>query len=194
MWLNGTNNDCKEIGERRKRRRDKNGKEKKHIFSFVHSKFCFLVILFSFSRKIKENDITKKQNLELIILGYMNDPLMITIIPIWEVKVGPCHIIKLYFGLPLDPLMGCLWWWCSTCGCDIQLLMEMTPPPPPLRLNRNLHTDMHGVRKYCPCIIYFVGEMVTRCGPCGVYHYCFSLVTWKIFVSLFNNIKEGACT
>ena len=37
--------------------------------------FCSFQILFLgdivlFSRKIKENDITKKQNLELIILGY----------------------------------------------------------------------------------------------------------------------------
>ena len=37
----------------------------------------------------------------------MNDYLRITIIPIWDVKVVPCHNLRVYFGVTLNFHLRC---------------------------------------------------------------------------------------
>ena len=49
-----------------------------------------------------------------------------TIILIYDVKVGPCPLLSVVFGLPLNPRLGCF-------------LSSIIPPPPP-------HPDLLGLQ------------------------------------------------
>ena len=61
----------------------------------------------------------------------MNDHLTITVIPIWNVEVGPHHTIRVSFGLPLHPclMFRVLFQGDSGTADVVQFPVEVTPPP-----------------------------------------------------------------